>query len=295
MYAHMVIDYLGDLYLESIEKQHLNTRGIKELILSIAQAQHFHFFSLNEILDMTMNPDDHLFKGKTKEYARLPYPLLWIDFDYYDPYCSDRKRKAGVLAQEIDKNAFRVLSFCDRVEEPELKIPVPDPCSFIVDLNTEEIGIGYGADPWSISFKGDIVNILNGFPEQIRKYHRELIHNLYPLNACLMLLNCKNIVTEEHHPPEKINKKRRSLGRQELFTYKTLRVVLPSRSRSADNPSKTDIHQRIHLCRGHFKVYTAENPLFGKHTGLYWWQPHVRGQNKDGIVMKDYDIEKRKT
>jgi len=39
------------------------------------------------------------------------------------------------------------------------------------------------------------------------------------------------------------------------------------------------------------KEYTQEHPLFGKLTGLYWWQPHVRGQNKEGIVMKDYAIK----
>jgi hypothetical protein len=43
--------------------------------------------------------------------------------------------------------------------------------------------------------------------------------------------------------------------------------------------------------RGHFKQYTAERPLFGRFTGLYWWQPHLAGKAKDRVVVKDYRIE----
>jgi hypothetical protein len=52
-------------------------------------------------------------------------------------------------------------------------------------------------------------------------------------------------------------------------------------------------HNRIHFQLGHFKTYTAEKPLFGHITGRFWWQPHVRGKNKDGIVMKDYVVDAR--
>lgn len=47
----------------------------------------------------------------------------------------------------------------------------------------------------------------------------------------------------------------------------------------------------IHWVRGHFKQYTAERPLFGRFTGLYWWQPHLAGKAKDRVVVKDYRIE----
>jgi len=54
---------------------------------------------------------------------------------------------------------------------------------------------------------------------------------------------------------------------------------------------QTAYHVRVHLCRGHFKQYTADHPLLGRHVGLYVWQPHVRGKNKDGVVMKDYNVQ----
>jgi len=91
--------------------------------------------------------------------------------------------------------------------------------------------------------------------------------------------------------PEALNKKRRKNGKQEIFDYHVLNVVVPSTKQGYREQSEPLSHVRVHLCRGHFKEYTQEHPLFGKLTGLYWWQPHVRGQNKEGIVMKDYAIK----
>lgn len=120
---------------------------------------------------------------------------------------------------------------------------------------------------------------------------REDTPELALLNEVLILLNCKNITTETHNPDIKLNKARRKKGKQELFEYKTLKLLLPgNKEKHLLKNEPTGEHNRIHFCRGHFKEYTAEAPLFGRITGLWWWQPHVRGQNKDGVVMKDYNV-----
>lgn len=54
---------------------------------------------------------------------------------------------------------------------------------------------------------------------------------------------------------------------------------------------KTHPDNRVHLCRGHFKEYTEQNPLFGRHVGRYWWQPCVRGKKEKGIIAKDYIVD----
>ena len=124
-----------------------------------------------------------------------------------------------------------------------------------------------------------------------RDDHRDLV----ALNAALMLLNCKNVVTEDNLPSEKLNNKRRKRGRLELFTYKTLKLVLPSESKKGGEYLPSGKKVKIHLCRGHFKNYTKDAPLFGRYTGLYWWQPHVRGDKKEGMVVKDYEISTAKS
>lgn len=105
----------------------------------------------------------------------------------------------------------------------------------------------------------------------------------------LDLLECKNIVTENILPPAKLNKKRQKKGKQPLLSYKTL-VIKPTGKQQKSIP-KHLWENRVHLCRGHFKTYTADAPLFGKYTGRYWWQPSVRGRNKKGVVVKDYHVE----
>lgn len=45
-----------------------------------------------------------------------------------------------------------------------------------------------------------------------------------------------------------------------------------------------------HICRGHFKTYTEEKPLFGSITGTYWWANQVRGSKERGEVKKRYQV-----
>ncbi|MFP4285200.1 MAG: hypothetical protein ACLFQG_06575 [Desulfovermiculus sp.] len=94
-------------------------------------------------------------------------------------------------------------------------------------------------------------------------------------------------------PIEKLNKKRRKKGKQEMMEYKTLRLVLPRQDRSAKaggGQQGTPRTSRLHLCAGHFKTYTSDAPLFGKRTGRFWRQPHVRGDKDAGQIRKDYAV-----
>jgi len=50
------------------------------------------------------------------------------------------------------------------------------------------------------------------------------------------------------------------------------------------------IKKAFHLCRGHFKTYTKEKPLMGKHQGTFWWDMHLKGSSEYGIIDKDYKI-----
>jgi len=106
-------------------------------------------------------------------------------------------------------------------------------------------------------------------------------------------LSCKNIVASKKLPPERLNKKRTKSGKEPLYTYHTLKVLLPSRRTIGTKADPTGRTVRLHLCRGHFKEYTTNRPLFGKYTGRYWWQPIARGDKKAGVVMKDYHVEQQ--
>jgi len=46
----------------------------------------------------------------------------------------------------------------------------------------------------------------------------------------------------------------------------------------------------LHICRGHFKTYTAERPLLGHAIGTFYWPEHVRGNPEHGIVTGSYEV-----
>jgi hypothetical protein len=50
------------------------------------------------------------------------------------------------------------------------------------------------------------------------------------------------------------------------------------------------LRHALHICRGHFKTYTADAPLFGTVTGTYWWADQVHGSADLGVVDKDYRL-----
>ncbi len=111
------------------------------------------------------------------------------------------------------------------------------------------------------------------------------------LNFTLMLLNTKNIIHKKNNPPEKLNKKRARKNKPPLFSYHTLEVVKPGQQTASEGGGPLKNTMRLHFCRGHFRYYTKEKPLFGRLVGRFWIQPHVRGDKKKGVVAKDYDVK----
>lgn len=112
-------------------------------------------------------------------------------------------------------------------------------------------------------------------------------------HLALLFLSCKNITTRTVLAPERLNKKRRKNHRLPICEYKVLEIKpLSGAHYSAASPSQPSQGlMRVHLCRGHFKEYPPDRPLFGKYSGRFWWQPIVRGEKKRGILNKDYAIK----
>ncbi len=102
------------------------------------------------------------------------------------------------------------------------------------------------------------------------------------LQATLFLsaLNCVNVKQIEIQQPVKLQAARIKRGKAPLFSYKTLQIDLPHDESNRDiSGSSCTFDRRLHLCRGHIKH---------RKTGYFWWQAHVRGNKKAGIVHKEY-------
>jgi hypothetical protein len=243
------------------------------------------------------------FAFEDESLLRLPYSTMWFEsHSRDDAWTLERGEKVtfikdAFLVQEMPMPGVMAVIFFSYIKEMDVWLLHPVTCVIAIGGWTEE-----KKKPFNFN-NSDTLDGL-GIPtimcrpmvsmedrEQTMRTMKPVRPLLIELELFLRLLNCKNIVTENHTPDAALNKSRRKKGRQELFTYKTLAIKIPKEAKKHIPSEATGEHNRIHLCRGHIKNYTAEAPLFGRIVGSWWWQPIVRGQNRDGVVMKDYKVK----
>ena len=106
----------------------------------------------------------------------------------------------------------------------------------------------------------------------------------------LAFLACTNVRTLDGHPDAKLQKARKKRGKLPLVSYKVLQLR-PAGGGTNDDP-KHLWSNRVHLCRGHMAEYgvNGKGLLFGKYSGSFWIPPHVKGDKKQGLVVKDYQL-----
>ena len=134
--------------------------------------------------------------------------------------------------------------------------------------------------------------------DKVTQFGKELDEEISACSTMVNILNCQNVVTKDVIPPEKLNKKRLKHKQTPLYSYKILEVVKgkPKSKNAGAVPwdYKSPATTRFHLCRGHFKTFTEDKPLFGKYAGTFWWNPQSRGNKDVGAVEKEYSIKQYK-
>lgn len=272
MYAHQVIE---DLKKISRGATRQSQQYLFSFVHYIQIGQKFHLGDCNKMYQLSKHKiGKPLFNNEN--YLRLPYDVVYID------YCDNN-------SSNIDNATFLPPKTCAVIVKTDdsrwrVAIAVIDPRTdmFIPLWVYFDLYIGIG-----IKISPAIDGVMKQYKDMVL---HEYASDLMIIQTFIELLNCKNISTEKIVAPTALNKKRRKHGKKEIFDYHVLNVVVPSKKSGYSEKTEPLSHNRVHLCRGHFKEYTQEHPLFGRLTGLYWWQPHIRGQNKDGIVMKDYSV-----
>jgi hypothetical protein len=114
---------------------------------------------------------------------------------------------------------------------------------------------------------------------------------IFPALLALSFLHCKNVRRVENVPPPKLDKAYQKRHGRPMVRYYTLEIdPMKEILRREGRSEEVGLKKALHICRGHFADYT-EKGLFGKHKGVYWFDSHVRGTSKQGIVVKDYDVK----
>lgn len=223
---------------------------------------------------------------KGVEIIHPPYPLMWAEWTV----------PQRVRDKVMPVNMACALSHSDMINDQQL----PSGWNFVTYL-----GIA-GQSKWAcpgigINIKLDKLGrystsqsfVAQGRPNFLRDSPETEAWLKGQLTVCvvaLSLMNCKNVTTST---PKEIgfrrtgSEKRRGIPARKI-KYHT--IILPGGGSQSDGQGG---HRAtaLHRVRGHFKTFTAEKPLMGKHVGTYWWGWQVRGNAEKGMVVSDYTLE----
>jgi hypothetical protein len=132
--------------------------------------------------------------------------------------------------------------------------------------------------------------------EDLGEPHETFLDNtlsvmVFPALLALCFLNCKNVRAEKEPLDPHFAKIYQKKHKKPLMQYKTLKIEgMKSEIRKGSKAAGTGIEKGMHICRGHFKTFTEDKPLFGRVTGRFFFAQHVRGKKEKGVIVKDYDV-----
>jgi hypothetical protein len=109
----------------------------------------------------------------------------------------------------------------------------------------------------------------------------------------ISFLHCKNVKLIPDSPEPKLAKAYQKRHGRPLVRFHTLEIEpMKQTLRREGRSAQTGLRRALHICRGHFADYTEGRGLFGKHHGTYWIDSHVRGRVTEGVVVKDYSVDR---
>ena len=129
-------------------------------------------------------------------------------------------------------------------------------------------------------------------PGQHKLFSEVIVQACAPMWFALALCHAKNVsqtdITNTVGPPAKWLRRMK----QPHITYRTLQIEAAKKTlRDVGKSDEVGFAKALHLVRGHFATYTADKPLFGHTVGTVWKPSHVRGDLKNGAIIKDYSIK----
>jgi len=114
---------------------------------------------------------------------------------------------------------------------------------------------------------------------------------IMPVLVAISLLHCKNI--ELVNKPITRAMRRRAKRTGKPMVIEKMLELEPFKRKVINETSggHTGLTLAMHICRGHFREYSEEKPLFGKYSGKYWIPQHARGDKGAGEIIKDYKVK----
>lgn len=240
-------------------------------------------------------PKDHYRLDRDFGSLRLPYPHCWFEWTMpKDGYIHGKP-----YHEETEPAHYAAYVHEEEAYDDELRVRVQVlACARTHDFTPvlmNEVALEYRTDRQGNLIDGSLVEWQPQFQDNatIAKLTKEAKCAMFVVGLALNLVNCRNVTTA---PAGKIQVRRSGADKRrgvQPITYHT--IVLPGmtveRGRATSRQRLANAEaMRLHRVRGHFKTFTTEAPLLGKHVGRYWWGSTVRGNVKHGQVVADYQV-----
>jgi len=249
--------------------QHCNEVKLTRLIRN---AHHFSIGdvdSFQSIFKNTLKGNDYSFSGSLGVNVMMPYDIITISYNTENlSYMSLVRRKSDtcIVINTFIKNE-------SHFEEIPVVITVDD--------------IGSESALYYFNHRYPCIGSKEEIEDAIIKSGMTTMVNLF-----LMLINTKNVIQVEKTRNVRKSKKGKKKSHNPLFEYKTLMFSNTCKKTTvSESDSELNGLTRLHLCRGHFRTYTEDRPLFGHYVGRVWIQPHAKGNKKEGVIHKDYEFK----
>ena len=328
MYSHQVIESLKTISQSQLYDEDMVDIGsflFKNIVPKIRECEKIHLGDLGDLTSFFKNKitdKTEAFKGYFSG-VRLPFKSCWIDFscpiqrlfskDSLLGQAPFNTTKRGMYCEEIFEDVisvhfFNYLHELKRWEFSPIEVfistnniplnthpgftkylePLNDPKDFTFDLI---LNYDYTIIARYLEDKKTLCSN-SGCNDDVYLFRttKNIIPSIFGINLGLSLLQCKNIATVKGENLDRLNKKRIKNNKEPSYVFNTL-MVKPLRYL---NELKKEVVNKgmikLHVAMGHFKVYTEDKPLFGKYSGKFWWQDQVRGNIKNGMVVKDYHL-----
>jgi hypothetical protein len=157
-----------------------------------------------------------------------------------------------------------------------------------VDPNGHETPRSPDGSPWHW---GTLAAVPTITPEDQQRHRRPWEQFMATGLMTISFMHCKNVDLVSVDQPAALSKKWSKRTGRPLVRYRVLEINPMRRILDREGGAqRSGLKQALHICRGHFKTFTDEAPLFGRFTGKYWWASHVRAKDSEEVVIKDYAV-----
>lgn len=220
------------------------------------------------------------FNWSTYDRVGVPFPSTWIEGSYFNPAGGIRW---GALFVSQGEHRYVVWTFLKYPNTPLAVVPG----NVLVQAKGAGSIFPDGEERRGFHLAEDLV-ARAGRNSTVQSVETVLDNAM----DTLLMLTCSNVALD---PRDVVGRSKNAIKRHGgdslSFRYHVLVMRRPG-AKPSEPGEEIGVMPR-HVCRGHFAEYGPEfgkGLLFGKHAGRFYVPPHLRGDKKNGIVEKDYQV-----